>query len=257
MSLKNRPTISLVERSERVKKRLHGSLFLIPSLVTMGAFFSGFLALLMTMRGNFDYAVICIGVAIVLDGIDGKVARRLNATTAFGKEFDSLSDLLSFGVAPAILLYQWAFRETFDDFGMIGAFLYSAAAAIRLARFNIRTPRDIGFFEGLPSPGAAGALASVIYFFHHIEVTMPWAIFLALYSAGIGFLMVSTISYRSLKRVKFSANSLRYLAFVLALFVGLCWIHNRLALMLAMNIYALSGVVFWVFKSKKKKEIKE
>ena len=126
-----------IRRPRLVKGRLQGKVFLIPSFITAVAIFCGFYALIGAIKGRFDHACLAIGLALLLDALDGRVARRLNATSEFGREIDSLSDIVSFGIAPAILIYQWAFNSLADDFGLLVSFLFVACGASRLARFNV------------------------------------------------------------------------------------------------------------------------
>ena len=137
-----------------VKNRFKSHAFVIPSIVTSVGIFCGFLAVLSSLNGNLDYAVRCIALAFILDGLDGRIARRLNATSDFGRELDSLSDLVAFGIAPAVLIYVWAFQPLAGDFGVLITFAYLVCGATRLARFNVResneTKENKKSFEGLP-----------------------------------------------------------------------------------------------------------
>ncbi|MCB0322004.1 MAG: CDP-diacylglycerol--serine O-phosphatidyltransferase, partial [Bdellovibrionales bacterium] len=159
-------------KGPKLRDRLQGKTFLIPSFITVVGIFCGFLAAISATRGEFVYACKCIALAILLDGLDGRVARKLNATSAFGREFDSLSDVVAFGVAPAILVYSWGFNRVADEFGLLIAFVFLVCGATRLARFNITSTGELVLrksagsgFQGLPIPGAAAAIASIVYCF--------------------------------------------------------------------------------------------
>jgi len=134
----NHPRAQRMSKGKRfVREKLKGKVFLVPSFITVLSIFCGFLALLSSFQGKFLYAAQCIGIAFILDGLDGRVARRLKATSEFGREFDSLSDLVAFGVAPASLLYSWAFGHIADEFGVLVSFVFVVCGATRLARFNV------------------------------------------------------------------------------------------------------------------------
>jgi CDP-diacylglycerol--serine O-phosphatidyltransferase len=148
--------------NEPVKPRSRG-IYLLPNLFTTGALFSGFYAVVASMHSNFESAAIAIFVAMVLDGLDGRVARLTNTSSAFGAEYDSLADMVSFGVAPSLVVFNWVL----DDIGKIGwfaAFVYVAGAALRLARFNTQIgSMDKRYFMGLPSPAAAATVAGLVW----------------------------------------------------------------------------------------------
>ena len=140
-------------------------IYLLPNLFTSGALFAGFYAIVAAMNFKFEPAAIAIFIAMVMDGLDGRVARMTNTTSAFGAEYDSLSDMVSFGVAPAIIMYVWALKPL-GKLGWIAAFIYCACAALRLARFNTKLEdplQDKRYFQGLPSPAAAALLAGFVW----------------------------------------------------------------------------------------------
>ncbi len=248
--------LRLLRGSKFMREKLHGKIFLVPSSVTVVGIFCGFLAIVSAIRGEFEYAAKCIVLAIILDGIDGRVARRLKATSEFGKEFDSLSDLIAFGVAPAVTFYCWAFRATADEFGVVVGFVYVVCAAARLARFNV----DAGegepktYFVGLPSPGGAAATASMVYAFPMV-IENPFAVgALMVYMAVVGGLMVSTIPFFSVKKLKFTRDKQKYYLIALAIFVPLAWKYSRAMFMLIATGYAVSGLFqYWARKGKRLK----
>lgn len=178
-------------------------IYLLPNLFTTGALFAGFYAIVQAMNGRFEYAAVAILIAMVLDGLDGRVARMTHTQSAFGAEFDSLSDMVSFGVAPALVIYEFALQGM-GKFGWIAAFVYCAGAALRLARFNtqLEAPTDKRFFQGLPSPAAAALIASFVWVMVEYAVPGPdtrWAAaFLALFA---GLTMVSNFKYYSGKEI--------------------------------------------------------
>ncbi len=179
--------------------------YLLPNLLTTGTLFSGFYAIVAAIDGNFSRAGMAIFVAMLFDGLDGRVARWTNTQSAFGKEYDSLSDMVAFGVAPSIVVYQWGVKLIAEygllwgRFGWLAAFFYAVCAALRLARFNVKVATsDKRYFEGLPSPSAAACVAGFIWVSSEYAVTgLPALILGFLVTASIGALMVSRFSYWS------------------------------------------------------------
>jgi CDP-diacylglycerol--serine O-phosphatidyltransferase len=238
---------SISQGPKLLRGRFQEKVFLIPSLITVLGLFSGFLALISSMKGNFDYAAKCIAIAIILDGLDGRVARRLNATSDFGKELDSLSDVIAFGVAPAVMVYLWAFNSMADEFGVLVSFLYVACGAARLARFNIDTSNEAKkHFVGLPIPGAAAALATIVYWQQSPIGNSFGIVILMLYTLSLGALMGSTIPFYSIKKLKLSSGSLSINLLVISLLVALTWYHSRLVFLLGFNGYVISGPLMYL-----------
>ncbi|MDX1455370.1 MAG: CDP-diacylglycerol--serine O-phosphatidyltransferase [Gammaproteobacteria bacterium] len=194
------------ETEQPVKKRRRG-IYLLPNLFTTAALFCGFYAIVASMSDRFEEAGIAIFVAMVLDGLDGRVARLTNTQSDFGKEYDSLSDMLSFGVAPALVMYQWGFEGLADygwlwaKLGWIGAFFFTGCAALRLARFNVRVGVvDKRFFQGLPSPMAAAVVAGAVWVGARLGIEGGMLAIPAFFlTVTAGALMVSNISYYSFK----------------------------------------------------------
>ena len=236
-----------------MRERFHGKIFLVPSSVTVVGIFCGFLAIVSAIRGEFEYATKCIVLAIILDGIDGRVARRLKATSAFGREFDSLSDLIAFGVAPAVLFYCWGVSRVADEMGVLVGFVYTVCAAARLARFNVDTgesPKT--YFVGLPSPGGAAATASVVYLYPS-PIEQPLVVGLLLvYMTVVGGLMVSTIPFFSVKKLKFTRDQQKYYLIALAFLVPLSWKFSRAMFAIIATGYAVSGLLQYWFRFTKK-----
>lgn len=221
--------------------------YLLPNLFTTGALFGGFFAILSAFKGNFDHAALAIFAAQILDGFDGRVARMTNTQSAFGTEYDSLSDMVSFGLAPAIVLYSWAL-EPLGKYGIAAAFVFVACAAIRLARFNTHAETsDSRFFTGLASPPAATLLASAVWWGSENELTVSISIFAALVTAFVGLLMVSNIRYQSFKgldanrRVPFVAMIITIVVFIVVL------IDPPKVLFTMAFVYALSGPLAYVY----------
>ena len=250
-------TLTRIEKKrltrEAIKERLYRRRYLVPNAVTVGNMFCGFLAIMYAATGRFENAVIAIFLAILLDGLDGRMARRLNATSKFGVEFDSFSDLISFGVAPAVMMYHWAFHATADKFGVWVTFIYAVCAAGRLARFNI-AQENLKSFTGLPSPGAAAAVAAVVYFKPLVEPSFQLVIIGAAVMVSLGYLMVSRIEFISVKMFKIS-GARRVTAWVtIAALIALVYADPKTGLLAITVLYALSGPIGLLRKKKKVEE---
>lgn len=216
--------------------------YLLPNLITAASLFCGFFSLLRTLEEDFYAAAIFILMAGFLDGMDGKIARYTNTSTRFGVEFDSLADVISFGVAPGILVYSWAL-EPFGRLGWLAAFLYVVCGALRLGRFNIQaTNVESRYFSGLPIPAAAGLISTVIILYYNLGdtgVSKHLTILIATYI--LAFLMVSTIKYYSFKDLElFRRKPFRWLVISILVIIVVAYEpeYTLFALFLA---YALSG----------------
>ncbi|MFQ5932695.1 MAG: CDP-diacylglycerol--serine O-phosphatidyltransferase [Nitrospiraceae bacterium] len=219
--------------------------YLIPNLLTTGNLFSGLFAILAVFNANYVMAAIAILVALVFDVLDGKSARLMNSTSQFGVEYDSLADLVSFGVAPGLLIYSWAL----SGHGMLGSavlFAFVAFGALRLARYNVRgASAESKYFTGLPIPAAASVLATLMIFDHHMlrmgaEVK---PVLILIITLTLAFLMVSTIKYRSFKDLKFrDGRHFNYLVWAV-LTLMLVVAQPQLMLFVIAACYAVSGVV--------------
>ena len=232
---------SFAKGSKRHKAAMH----LIPNLFTTGNLFCGVFAVLSVFNANYMAAAIAILVAMIFDVLDGKSARMTNSTSHFGLEYDSLSDLVSFGVAPGLLLYSWALSGQ-GTFGVAVMFAYVAMGAVRLARFNsTATSSDGKYFTGLAIPAAAGVVASMVIFDHYIvragAEVRPMAVLLV--TLVLSFLMVSTIKYRSFKDLKFRGRQhITYLVWgILGLVLVAAW--PQVMLFVMFSAYALLGPV--------------
>ena len=221
-------------------------IYLLPNLLTTGALFSGFYSIVAAMNQHFASAAIAIFIAIILDGMDGRIARLTNTQSAFGMQYDSLSDMISFGLAPSLVVYQWALFGM-GKLGWLAAFVYTACASLRLARFNTQaTSIDKRYFQGLPSPGAAAVLGGLVWFgsgYGLVDGTTI-TIICSLLSVVVGLLMVSNIRYHSFKEFDFK-NRIPFMAFliIVPVFV-LIAIEPASILFLLAIIYTISGPIF-------------
>ena len=228
--------------------------YLLPNLITMGNMFCGFFAIISAINGFFSRAAVAVLVAAVLDGFDGKVARMTNTSSRFGVEFDSLADLVSFGMAPAILIYLWALRP-YGRFGWAAAFLFAVCGALRLARYNVQADSsESKSFTGLPIPAAACMIASLVIMHKHlwgIETHHPLLLMLTAYT--LAFLMVSTLRYHSLKEVDLKKRKSFNLLVSASLALFVLVSEPQVTLFLLFTGYAFSGIVERLFFSRKVK----
>lgn len=238
-----------------IKKKPRG-IFLLPNLLTTAALFAGFYAVVSAMKGLFDYAAIAIFVALVADGLDGRVARMTNTQTAFGAEYDSLSDMLSFGIAPSLIVYSWSL-STLGKFGWLIAFLYTAATALRLARFNTQAHDiDKRYFQGLPCPAAAATLAALVWLGFTYEITgVAIALFVAFMTALLAVLMVSTIRYYSFKQIDFKGKVPFVTIVIVVLMLCAIAIAPPPMLFSIFFLFALSGPVMTLWQLRKMRRI--
>ncbi len=240
-------------QANHTRKQKRG-IYLLPNLFTTSALFAGFYAALAAIEGNFDQAVIAIFIALVLDGLDGRVARLTQTQTAFGAEYDSLSDLIAFGLAPALLVHQWAFAEM-GKLGWFVAFIYTATTALRLARFNTVQTGDKKYFTGLPSPSAAAILASTVWIIHdggYPGAALDWLI--ASLTVLVGLLMVSNIRYYSFKEIDFK-DKVPFISAVIIM-LGLAVLLTRPApiLFTLFLVYGLSGPVTALYRLRRHRQ---
>ncbi len=240
-------------QAKAIRAELYRRRFLLPNLVTLGNLFCGFLAIIYSSSERYDKAAVAIGVAILLDGLDGRVARRFNATSPFGLEFDSFSDLVSFGLAPAMLVYHWCFQSLANDFGIFVCFMYALCAASRLARFNIQAA-NLSKFNGLPTPGAAGVVAAAAHLLPVTQESYVSVVVASVITVALGALMVSTFEFFSIKSLKFRTAQIR-LKVLLGLFIGLLWYNDQIGFVLLASCYALSGPVIYLMNKRKIKPI--
>ncbi|MBU2885191.1 CDP-diacylglycerol--serine O-phosphatidyltransferase [Gilvimarinus agarilyticus] len=238
------------EVQEGDKKVRHRGVYLLPNLFTTAALFSGFYAIITATQGKFDVAAIAIFVAMLLDGMDGRVARLTNTSSAFGEQYDSLSDMVSFGLAPALVMFNWALADL-GKFGWAAAFGFAACAALRLARFNTQIGKvDKGEFVGLASPSAAALIAATVWTGHDVAMNVPLAILAAFMTGVAALLMVSNVRYTSFKNIDFRGRVpfVKMLVVVL-IFVVVSIDPPRVLLGMAL-IYAASGPAMWIWQRK-------
>ncbi len=232
----------LRRRSDAHGRRFRRGVYLLPSLFTLGNMFCGYACVVYSMRGEFETAAPFIGLAVILDMLDGRIARMTGTTSAFGLEFDSLADVISFGMAPAIMTFSWGL-EPLGRLGWAAGFVFVTAAGARLARFNIQTATDKRYFVGMPSPAAAAVPVSTVYLYpwglHDYRSALP-ALALMLIPA---LLMVSTVRFRSFKTIDLRARrSYTVLVLIALVLFGLAS-HPRWALPVLAYGYLLSAFV--------------
>ena len=221
-------------------------IYLLPNLFTTAALFAGFYALIASVNHQFAASAIAVLVAIVLDGMDGRIARMTNTQSDFGAEYDSLADMVSFGVAPAVLAYEWMLHDI-GKFGFLVAFVYVSGAALRLARFNVqKTVQDKRFFKGLPSPSAAALVATSIWFADDYQLHgYAAAVVLTLaVTTAAALLMVSNIRYYSFKDLDLRGRIPFVVLLVMVLVFGFISLDPPLIMMLGFVGYTISGVLF-------------
>ncbi|MCL2075596.1 MAG: CDP-diacylglycerol--serine O-phosphatidyltransferase [Betaproteobacteria bacterium] len=223
-------------------------IYILPSLFTTAALFSGFFAIIQAMQGNFDLAGIAIFIAMLMDGVDGRVARLTKTQSAFGAEYDSLSDMVSFGVAPALIVYAWALSDL-GRIGWLAAFIYCVGAALRLARFNTTIAAvDKRYFQGLPSPVAAIFVVALVWLVHDMGITqenMRWMSWLAAFVTALaGITMISNIPFYSFKDINPKARVPLMTAVALILGCVIIPSINSAAFLLACSsTYLCSGYI--------------
>jgi CDP-diacylglycerol--serine O-phosphatidyltransferase len=224
-------------------------IYMLPNLVTLAALFGGFYAVVMAMNGRFDLAALGVFCAMVLDGLDGRIARMTNTQSAFGEQMDSLADMVSFGAAPALIAYEWALRGL-GRWGWIAAFVYCACAALRLARFNVNTAVvDKRFFQGLPSPAAAALVVGFLWLMIELEVSGPtvaWPMFVMCLYAGLT--MVSNVPFYSFKDLQMRRSVPFVVIVLIVLAIGVVNIHPPTILFGAFMAYGLSGYAVYSWR---------
>ncbi len=235
----------LIMTEQQQKPHRHRGIYLLPNLFTTAALFSGFYAIVAAMQNRFEPAAVAIFVAMLLDGLDGRVARMTNTQSDFGAEYDSLSDMVSFGLAPALVIYQWALSGL-GKAGWLAAFIYTAGAALRLARFNTQVGiADKRYFQGLASPAAAAIVAGLVwvgndYGFEGKAISLSaWAMTLL-----AGLLMVSNVRYHSFKGFNFK-DRVPFVSIILVMLVIVLVSYDPpVVLFTVFLLYALSGPVW-------------
>jgi CDP-diacylglycerol--serine O-phosphatidyltransferase len=231
--------------------------YILPNIITLCGMFAGFYAIMAAINGNFLHAAWAIVIANIFDGLDGLIARLTNTTTRFGIELDSLSDIVSFGVAPAVMMYMWALM-TFGKLGWAAVFLFVACGALRLARFNVQigSPGSKAF-KGMPIPGAATVLASIVIFYYEFWTGLPGKnILFLVITILLSLLMVSTLRYHGLKEVDFRERKPFWalIVFVLVLFV--LFVHPPTAIFIFAMAYLIWGIIENIYLFLKRKKLK-
>lgn len=236
-------TDSKQERSRR-------GIYLLPNMVTTAGLFAGFYSIVAAMNGRFEAAAIAIFIAMVMDGLDGRVARLTNTQSDFGVQYDSLSDMVCFGLAPALVMYEWSLRYMVSvgwaKLGWLAAFIYAASAALRLARFNAQVATaEKNYFRGLPSPSAAGVLAGMIWAATDIGLEGETLVYLAfVLTISMGLLMVSNIRYYSFKEFGFR-NRVSFVAILVVVLVyAFASIDPPKVLFLGFLVYSIFGIIY-------------
>lgn len=237
------------ENGRHVRAR---GVYLLPNLFTTAALFFGFYAIMSALLGNFQIAALAIFGAMIFDGLDGRVARLTNTTSEFGIEYDSLSDMVSFGVAPALVMYSWALVDL-GKFGIGVAFIYVAGAALRLARFNVQVGTvDKKYFIGLASPAAAAVIAGIVWVGHDVAMSGRPSVIAGVITALMGLLMVSNVKYPSFKELELRNRVPFVVMLALVLVFALLSVHPPLVLLTMFGAYALSGLVMWLWSLRKR-----
>ncbi len=262
--------------NSKIPQKKSNAIYVLPNLITTASMLCGFSAILTALDAyygshsgdttqTFTQAAILVFVAMIFDGLDGRVARMTGSSSAFGEQYDSLSDLISFGIAPALIIYLWALKES--HFNIIGglswfvAYLYLACAALRLARFNVQIGSvDKRFFVGMPSPTAAAIVVGFVWFGENIELSSPWkdyaALLLTLYS---GLMMVTNIKFFSFKDIHFQ-NPVPFFVWVLLVMaigiLAVCIVRfPGEAIFLILFAYGLSGPIYGVLRCRKRRQL--
>lgn len=246
------------EKKTSLNKVRHQSIYLLPNLFTTGCLFAGFYSIIMAINGDFEKSAIAIFVAMVLDSLDGRVARLTNSTSSFGENFDSLADVVSFGIAPAIVSYVWVLQYL-GKLGWLAAFLYLAGSALRLARFNSSKGLiDHRFFQGLPCPAAAALVAGLVWVVTDLstsgellisDVHLSWIVWAIVIYAG--FCMISVLPYYSFKDLKLRKSVPFLMVVMLALGLVLVSQDPPLIIFLTFIIYSFSGFFLYFYRRAK------
>ena len=242
------------QNNEVQEKRRHRGIYLLPNLFTTACLFAGFYAIVSAMNDRFEAAAVAIFVAMVMDGLDGRVARLTNTQSAFGAEYDSLADMVSFGLAPALVMYVWALSDL-GKLGWLAAFVYTAGTALRLARFNTQVGRaDKRYFQGLASPAAAAVVAGLVWVGHSYLVDGQNIAYLAFAVTILaGLLMVSNVRYRSFKDLNLKDKVPFVTILVVVLVFVLISIDPPQILFATFALYALSGPVMTLISLRRRR----
>ncbi|WP_298623273.1 CDP-diacylglycerol--serine O-phosphatidyltransferase, partial [uncultured Legionella sp.] len=227
-----------------MKKENHSGIYLLPNIFTTASLFAAFYSIVSSMKGQYEAAVIAMFIGMIADGLDGRIARLTNTQTEFGAQYDSLSDMVTFGVAPSLLLYNLTLGQL-GKFGWLIAFVYTAAVALRLARFNTQLETaDKRYFQGLPCPPAAAVMASFAWLCYQNEwQSMFISVLTAIFAIAASALMVSNVRYHSFKEIDFKGKvPFLYVLVLIILFVAIA-LNPAIVLFAGFSTYALSGPI--------------
>lgn len=240
-----------------MEKESHSGIYLLPNLFTTASLFAAFYSLVASMKGQYEVAVVAIFIGMIADGLDGRIARLTNTQSEFGAQYDSLSDMVTFGVAPSLLIYNLTLSQL-GKIGWLVAFVYTAAVALRLARFNTKLEvMDKRYFQGLPCPTAAAVMASFAWLCYQNDwYTMFVSVITAILSLIVSILMVSNFNYYSFKEIDFTGKvPFLYVLVMIVLFVAIA-ANPAWVLFISLGAYALSGLIMagWSTRKLKKKD---
>ena len=251
-----------MDTEEKPPKARRG-IYLLPNMITTAGLFAGFYAIVAAMNGRFEAAAVAIFVAMIMDGIDGRVARLTNTQSEFGVQYDSLADMVSFGLAPALVVYEWSLKSMVSvgwaKLGWLAAFIYMASAALRLARFNAQVATaEKNYFRGLPSPSAAGTLAGMVWVGADLGIhgeDLVYGVFVL--TVAMGLLMVSNVRYYSFKEFNFR-NRVSFVAILAVVLVyAFASIDPPKVLFATFLIYSISGVVYTLVEIRKRRKARK
>src|SRR5205809_7070137 len=241
----------------RNQARIQQSLSIIPSLFTIGNIFCGYYSIISTLRGNWDYAAILIGVGYVLDGLDGRIARLTKTASDFGVQLDSIADVITFGVAPAMLAFSWGFgaSEGIDgsvakhvhQLGSLATFAFVVCGALRLPRFNLQAKSETSskrYFVGLPIPAAATMIAAVVHFFKTPTLMVGSALLWSFLILFMAFLIINTVRYYSFKEFDVHKARLSLALFGTAMLISLIYLYSEIMLLVMASLYVSSGLIY-------------
>ncbi len=219
-------------------------IYILPNTLTLCGMFLGFFSILASLKGNYLHASWAIIFAMIFDGLDGWVARLTHSTTRFGIELDSLSDLVAFGVAPAVMLYKWALTP-FGRIGWAAAFLFMACGALRLARYNVQMgSAESKSFTGMPIPAAATIVSTLVFFYYEVWEALPGKnYFILLLTFSLAVLMVSTLRYHGAKEIDFSKRKPFWILVAIVVIFTIIVIHPPVALFVFAMIYLFGGII--------------
>lgn len=242
----------MTEKKRTIRQR---GIYLLPNLFTTGAMFAGFYAITSALDGRFETSAIAIFVAMILDGLDGRVARMTNTESEFGVQYDSLSDMVSFGVAPGIVMYIWALASL-GKLGLFAAFVHTAGGALRLARFNTQVEvADRRYFQGLPSPAAAAILAGALWISLELGYDVDTIKYIVLVlTVSTGLLMVSNFRYSSFKEIDLKGRVPFVVAIIVMLGIGFVMAQAEIMLFVIALGYAISGPIITLLMLRQKRK---